>query len=147
MWHKTNFFRLIHSGRESNTTLILILWPSHRQQRTPLMYLAALGVSFPVQKKMLTFLLYCPWKRVVKWWRKLQVSLECGNLWNARSVRGGDSDSLLPQDKLTFTFTRYIQTTPYLITLICILSRGVSFNVYRDSAVLMLCIVQEYPTF
>ena len=37
--------------------------------------------------------------------------------------------SRLPQDKLTFTltFTRCIQTTPYLITLICILSRGVPF--------------------
>lgn len=59
------------------------------------------------------------------------MRVECGNLWNARSPRGGDPESLLPQNELTFTlmFTRYIQTTPYLITLICILSRGVSSNV------------------
>lgn len=70
-------------------------------------------------------------KHVAKRWRKRQVRLECENLRNARSPRGGDPKPLLLQDKLTFTltFTRYVQTTPYLITLICILSRGVPSNV------------------
>lgn len=59
------------------------------------------------------------------------MRLECGNLRNARSPRGGDPETALPTDKLTFTltFTRPSQTTPYLITLICILSTGAHFNV------------------
>lgn len=54
-----------------------------------------------------------------------EVRSDYGNLWNARSLRGGDLERLLLKDKLP-PFTLYIQTTPYLIALICILSRGVS---------------------
>lgn len=54
-----------------------------------------------------------------------EVRSDCGNLWNARSPRGGDPERLLLKDKHPL-LTLYIQTTPYLIALICILSRDVS---------------------
>lgn len=54
-----------------------------------------------------------------------EVRSDYGNLWNARSPRGGDPERLLLKDKHPL-LTLYIQTTPYLIALICILSRDVS---------------------
>lgn len=51
------------------------------------------------------------------------MSLVCGNLWNSRSPRGGDPDTA--PTGLPLPARRYIQSTPYLMTLICLLSRGV----------------------
>lgn len=61
-----------------------------------------------------TLLRPCPWKAVKE--KAGEVRSDYGNLWNARSARGGDPKRLLLKDKpFPRFFTLYIQTTPYLI--------------------------------
>lgn len=100
--------------------------------------------------KKLTFPSYCPWKRAAK---KEVREKRAGELWAWESQecevaerRGSRLCSHKISLPFTLTSTRYTQTTPYLMTLICILSRGVSLNVNIDRIVL-LCNVRDQPTF
>lgn len=76
------------------------------------------------------------------------MSLECGNLWNARSPRGGDPNSA--PIRLAFTFYPQVELAVlklrHIQWLSCAFSLG-PFLLNGNSALSLLCAVQEQPTF